>query len=264
MLDFSSTGVHYLFVQVCFFWHQCAPTPVDSTPGPAASPTALALPSPGQLGVGDPSACVGHRLNVSQRDRMRRDLESKYTGLYVTESTLPSMPFLQTIQTQANQKAGEWLPWRKVLSERATLDARGHKQRSSREEALDKLLGGPAEEELEQELSPSPFRLQTLLTVRGHAYAMCGAGHLGSWSLHVSRFLEFYAATVGEHFRPPNLAEAEEAEQQTTREIFSLCFSGASLDDAISSVVVDRDMLRQDAQRAPGGPAGFEAQGPCQ
>ena len=97
----------------------CAPTPVVSTPGPAASPTALALPSPGQLGVGDPSACVGHSLNVSQRDKMRRDLESKYTGLYVTESTLPSMPFLQTIQTQANQKAWEWLPWRKVRSERA-------------------------------------------------------------------------------------------------------------------------------------------------
>ena len=86
-------------------WRQCAPNSVDSTPGPAASPTALALPSPtspGQLGVGDPSACVGHRLTVSQRDKMRRDLESKYTGLYVTESTLPSMPFLQTIQTQAN------------------------------------------------------------------------------------------------------------------------------------------------------------------
>ena len=116
--------------------------------------------------------------------------------------------------------------------------------RSLREEALDKLLGGSAEEELEQELSPSPFRLQTLLTVRGHAYAMCGVGHLWSWSLCVSRFMEFYAATVGEHFRPPNLAEAEEADQQARRENLSLCFSGASLDDAISSVVVDRDMLR--------------------
>ena len=61
-------------------WHHFAPTPVDSTPGSAAS---LALPSPGQLGVGGPSACVGHRLNVSQRDKMCRDLESKYTGLYM-------------------------------------------------------------------------------------------------------------------------------------------------------------------------------------
>ena len=40
------------------------------------------------------------------------------------------MPFLQTIQTQANQKAWEWLPWRKVLSERA---AAWHKQQGHAE-----------------------------------------------------------------------------------------------------------------------------------
>ena len=54
-----------------------------------------------------------------------------------------------------------------------------------------------------------------------------------------------YAAPAGKHFRAPNLSEAEEADQQAIREIFSLCFSGAAtLDDAITSVVVDRDMLR--------------------
>ena len=78
------------------------------------------------------------------------------------------------------------------------------------------------------DLSPSPFRLQQMLTVRGHAYAMSGAGHLGSWSLYVAHFMEFYAAPAGEHFRAPNLSEAEEADQQATREIFSLCISGAT------------------------------------
>ena len=53
------------------------------------------------------------------------------------------------------------------------------------------------------ELSPSPFRVQGLLQVRAHAFAMVDACHLGSWALYIARFLEYYKADVGEHFRPP-------------------------------------------------------------
>ena len=51
--------------------------------------------------------------------------------------------------------------------------------------------------------SPSPFRVQGLLQVRAHAFAMVDACHLGSWALYIARFLEYYKADVGEHFRPP-------------------------------------------------------------
>ena len=74
---------------------------------------------------------------------------------------------------------------------------------------------------------------------------MVGAAHLGSWQLYNNKFLEYYTKDVGEHFRFPNVSEAEEADQQAMREIFSLCFNGVNLDDALSSVAVDRDMLRQ-------------------
>ena len=48
----------------------------------------------------------------------------------------------------------------------------------------------------------------------------------------------------GDSFRAPSLAEAEVADKVALQEIFTLCLRGAKLDDAISTVVLDRDMLR--------------------
>ena len=103
---------------------------------------------------------------------------------------------------------------------------------------------GVQAEQWDLDLSPSPFKVQGLLYVRVHAFAMCGACHLGSWSLYISKFLEFYTADVGEHFRPPTVQEAEEADKAAMQEVFTLCFAGSSLDDALSNIAVDRDLLR--------------------
>ena len=45
-------------------------------------------------------------------------------------------------------------------------------------------------------------------------------------------------------FVPPTVYEAEMADRAVLDEVFQLCFSGHSLDDALAHVVVDRDMLR--------------------
>ena len=50
-----------------------------------------------------------------------------------------------------------------------------------------------------------------MLTVRGHAYAMSGAGHLG-----------------GEHFRAQLVGGHD---QHAIREVFSSCLIGATLDE---------------------------------
>ena len=63
---------------------------------------------------------------------------------------------------------------------------------------------------------------------------------MGSWSLYISKFLELYAADVGEHFRPPTVQETEDADGAAMQEVLSLCFSGSSLDDALSNIAVDR------------------------
>ena len=152
-------------------WQACRPAQV------APAVTALALPQPGQPGV---LAALGAssspaKLTVAHRDKMRRDLEAKYTGLYVTEASLPSVSLLQLVQNQCTQKAWEWLPWKKLLSEKAALELHSRRPRSAKEDAFEQLLlnaGGGFDEEWDMDLSPSPFRLQQMLTVRGHAYAM--------------------------------------------------------------------------------------------
>ncbi|CAK9018421.1 Protein lap1 [Durusdinium trenchii] len=162
------------------------------------------------------TALVGCNQSLSVVDPMRRDLEKKYTGTVLTLSSLPSMSLLNTI----------------------------HAQKDCFLEAL-AFGAGFCEDQWDKELSAGPFQVQNLLQIRANAYSMVGACHLGSWSLYSNKFLEYYTKDVGENFRFPNVIEAEEADQQAVREIFSLCFNGASLDDAIATVVMDRDMLRQ-------------------
>ena len=56
--------------------------------------------------------------------------------------------------------------------------------------------------------------------------------------------MKFYTTEPGPHFRFCTAQEAEDADQCAVREVFGLCYSGASLDDALSTVTIDRDMLR--------------------
>ena len=91
---------------------------------------------------------------------------------------------------------------------------------------------------------PFKIQVQALLQVRSFAFAMVGACHLGSWNLYVHKFMDFYTADPGEHFRFPTVQEAEQADRQAVREVFSLCFAGSTLDDALNTVAFERDMLR--------------------
>ena len=53
-----------------------------------------------------------------------------------------------------------------------------------------------------------------------------------------------YARKPSDMFRAPTVQEAEAADRLVLEEVFQLCFSGHTLDDALTNVVVDRDMLR--------------------
>ena len=132
-------------------------------------------------------------------------------------------------------------PWKKVLSEKV---ASALEDRKPALGPLEILCGATVEEQLDREFSNAPFPILQLLTVRGHAYAMVGSGHLGSWTLYNNRFMKFYIQEPGPHLRYCSAQEAEEADQAAMREVFNLCFAGASIDDALHSIAVDRDMLR--------------------
>eukprot|EP00439_Symbiodinium_sp_Y106_P083180 s572_g23.t1 len=77
-----------------------------------------------------------------------------------------------------------------------------------------------------------------------HAFAMVDACHLHSWTVYVMKFMHFYARKPAEHFHPPAVLEAEVVDRVVLEEVFQLCFSGHTLRDALSHVIVDRDMLR--------------------
>ena len=144
------------------------------------------------------------------------------------------------------QGYSEWIPWKKILSEKAATEVRQRRPRNAQSDILEFLSesAGLCELEWDQSLSPSPYRLLRMLQVRGYAYSMVGACHLGTWNIYIDKFLEFYAAEVSEHFRAPSLGEAEAADKVAMTEIFNLCFGGATLDDVVSSVVLDCDILR--------------------
>jgi len=71
---------------------------------------------------------------------------------------------------------------------------------------------------------------------------MVGACHLGSWNLYVPKFMDFYTTDPGDHFRFPTVQEAEQADRQAVREVFSRCYAGSTLDDALNTVAIERDM----------------------
>jgi hypothetical protein len=213
--------------------------------GGGAAPQALALPyTPVVVGACPGSGLLlgsNKGLTVADRDQLRRALEAKYTGCVVDLESLPSMPFLNIVKTQHDNKAWDWLPWKKVLSEKVASALKGKKPALG---PLEVLCGANVEEQLDRELSNQPFPILQLLTVRGHAYAMVGSGHLGSWTLYNNRFMKFYTQVPGPHLRFCSAQEAEEADQAAMREVFNLCYAGSSIDDALHSIAVDRDMLR--------------------
>eukprot|EP00435_Cladocopium_sp_Y103_P046226 s1410_g13.t1 len=193
----------------------------------------------------------GKSLSVLDRDVMRRDLEKKYTGTVLTLSTLPSMSLLHAVYVQQQRKAWDWIPWKKIMSEKAASVVKGRRSVDAKDSFMEALAFGAGfyEEHWDKELSGAPFQVQNLLQIRAHAYSMVGACHLGSWALYINKFMEYYTKEAGEHFRFPNVSEAEEADQLALREIFSLCFSGASFDDAISTV--DYAVAPSEAGSAP-------------
>ena len=129
----------------------------------------------------------------------------------------------------------EWLPWRRILSEEQLLEVKSRRSRSGADAAPD---------EWDLEIAGAALRVQHLLETRSHAFAMVGACHLHSWVVYVKKFLSLYARKPSDMFRAPTVQEAAMADRAVLDEVFQLCFSGHSLDDALSHVVVDRDMLR--------------------
>ena len=221
-------GSHPHAARLRMFWRAGLPQLVQPS-----SSDALAVVPPGTVASGVPVS--GSKLNAAGREKMRRALEKNYSSFVVTSETLPALCYLQVVQQQATDKFWEWLPWRGILSEEQLLEVKARRGRSSSE---------AAPEEWGLELAGAALRVQQILETRAHAFAMVSACHLHSWIVYMKKFMALYARKPSEQFRAPTVQEAEAADRVVLDEVFQLCFSGHPLDDAITHVVVDRDMLR--------------------
>lgn len=105
----------------------------------------------------------------------------------------------------------------------------------------------------------APHKIQQLLTIRAHAYALCDAGHLYNWMGYVHRFMFHYSKKPGQGFRFLSSEEAETADKELMSEIFRMVHhESVSLDDALTSVVRE-DLLRHRLGPMPKLPKVFSA-----
>ena len=208
-VDQASWSFHPLCGQLRNLWKRLSKQGIGSVAVATLSPAASAAGA-----VQQPASSCAESLSVVERDRLRRELEKKYTGALITERILPCMSLLNMIHAQKLQGAWEWISWKKLLSEQAACAVKGHRSCEAKDRFVEALVQGAGlcEEQWDKELPAAPFQVQALLQVRSFAFAMVGACHLGSWNLYVPKFMDFYTADPGEHFRFPTVQEAEQAD----------------------------------------------------
>jgi hypothetical protein len=153
-----------------------------SKPAPPPAPEAgvsTAAPLP---------ACT--KKSTTDRDRMRKEVEAKYASHVFCHDTLPSMGLLQIVKQQCVGKHWEWIPWKRILSEAVSQEARARRAADSHNDLLHLVADsmGVLREERGPDNVQSAYRIQCLLGTRANAFAMCGAYHLGSWTLYNKKF----------------------------------------------------------------------------
>ena len=103
-----------------------------------------------------------------------------------------------------------------------------------------------------EDISGSPYTVQTVLNTRFLALAILDVCHLLSGKLYISHFLSAYTNRVMDpSLRPPNREEAESADRQAWVSICRLVTSGVQWDQAIHEVVVVRELFLTYLQPRP-------------
>ena len=106
------------------------------------------------------------------------------------------------------------------------------------------MRSGWGQDELE-DVGASLFKDEKLMSVHAHAYSTLGYGHPHFWHDDIFQFIGLYSETPSEGYRMPNVKETEEADHLALGEFLKLLFKGSKADDALHTVVQERDILRR-------------------
>ena len=74
---------------------------------------------------------------MARRDFLKRNLEKKCSGTLVTLASLPSMTLLNQVKAQADSKSWDWIPWKKLLTEKMAAAMRGRRKPEPAEASFD-------------------------------------------------------------------------------------------------------------------------------
>ena len=96
---------------------------------------------------------------------------------------------------------------------------------------------GGAQDELE-EVGASPFKVEKLLYVRGHAYSMLGCGHPHFWHEY---FRSSWVCTRRLRLKGTAMPNVKVA----MAEFFELLLNGTTADDALHTILKECDVLRR-------------------
>jgi hypothetical protein len=77
------------------------------------------------------SLSASGRLHCGEREQLREQFLDDYPGAVLSDQVLPSVAYLHVIKQQCAQKAWEWIPWRRIVSEEHALQKRTNAQRGS-------------------------------------------------------------------------------------------------------------------------------------
>ena len=61
------------------------------------------------------------KIHAGDRERMLQQFQNDYPGSVLSDRVLPSLHLLHTISQQCCSRAWEWIPWRRIVSEKQAL-----------------------------------------------------------------------------------------------------------------------------------------------
>ena len=101
------------------------------------------------------------KFGAADREALLKVFESNYPGAALTPETTPCLPYLQTIQSQCQQKSWAWVAWRRILSEAALWDVQSRKAGTKKRDLTEVLAeaAGLCGEEWDLDMGGSPRRI---------------------------------------------------------------------------------------------------------
>ena len=198
-----------------------------------------ALPEPDVTSLPALLGISGTKLEVSKIQELWKRFDKDFPSEALDEHSRPCRQLIQQIYNQKKEGDLRFIPWKYILSE-----AQWDNSKTTYEKKEKSLLSFLAEAAGHQDIhegfvSPSPFGVQKILSLRGIGWALVGWCHLGTANALMRKFVALYSQYVPKELglRAPSLAEAEAADVELCRRLGEKVQQGWTLDQALQDCV---------------------------